>query len=59
MTFHCNNLLLYIYIYEKENQEILYQFVAPKEVRDFIFEQLHSSKFSAHGNLDQGKRNPL
>lgn len=39
--------------FEKENQGILYQFVAPKEVRDFIFEQLHSSKFSAHFGRDK------
>ena len=40
-------------IFEKDNMGIFYQLVAPFEIRNFIFEQLHSNKLSAHFGRDK------
>ncbi|VDI45138.1 Hypothetical predicted protein [Mytilus galloprovincialis] len=46
-----NNLLCKFF--ERENQGLVYQFVAPEQIRNFIFQQLHCTKYSAHFGRDK------
>lgn len=40
-------------IFEKEPHRLLYQYVAPKEIRDYIFKQLHCKDVSGHFGRDR------
>ncbi|CAC5365137.1 unnamed protein product [Mytilus coruscus] len=46
-----NNLLCKFF--ERENQGLVYQFVTPEQIRNFIFQQLHFTKYSAHFGRDK------